>query len=256
MEELTNDDFKKFIRYFKDKEYEDEYHKIHKCYDTVRELSKSDTERADPLIRNSFQKMYGLDWMVKCSKKLNNKPPKSTDALFINEDKNGNLKLHLIEFKFIGRRSHWDKMNNLWSDIRRKVHCEEYLEDYEKCFNDSFVNDFKTIKEDFHDPIEISLQLKPYEAVFITLPELYDEYCMEEGLPRKDIKNYLANIDKYYWAFVGSYSQSEYNIKYKTNRYNEYNQRLEMTIFKKARAKPWQRFEKTLNNEILGNVDS
>lgn len=251
MDELTNDDFKKFIGYYKDKVYEDENHQFHKCYDTVRELSRSDTERADPLIKDSMQEMYGLDWMVKYSKKLNKKPPKSTDALFINEDNNGKLKLHLIEFKFIGRKSQRDKMNILWRDIRRKAACDEYLDEEDKCFDDFFVSDFKLIKKNFHDPIEVSLQLKPYEVIFITLPELYDEYCEDNGLPRKSIENYLAKIDKYYWAFVGNHSQSEYNIKSRTNKYNKYNQRLEMTIFKKARAKPWQRFEKTLKNEIF-----
>ena len=91
--------------------------------------------------------------------------------------------------------------------------------------------------------------------VFITLPKLYEEYCNENGIPKKDIKAYLAKIDKYYWAFVGSRSQSEYSLKSRISKFNNYNRRLEMTIFKKARAKPWQRFGDVLNNEILGNFN-
>lgn len=254
MRELTNDDFIGFIEYYKEKTYEDENHKIHKCYDTVTELSRSDTKRGDSLV-NHPQKMYGLDWIVKSSKKLNKKPTKSTDALFIRED-DGNLELHIIEFKFIGKKSQRDKMNILWYDIKSKISCEDDIAEDEECFDDFFVNDFKLIRKNFHDPVEVSLQLKPYEVIFITLPELYYEYCENENIPKKDIKTYLTKINKYYWAFVGNFSKDEYNIKSKTNRYNEYNKRLERTIFKKAKAKPWQRFEGTLEHEILkNNVD-
>ena len=249
MDSLTNDDFKKFIEHYKDKVYEDKNYKIHKCYDTITELSRSGTEDADPLIRNS-KEMYGLDWMVKTSEKLSEKPSKSTDALYIKEDKKGNMNLHIIEFKFLGKKSHRDKMNILWHDIKRKI-CEDMYLNEEKCFDELFVSDFKLIRKNFHDPIEISLQLKPYEVIFITLPELYEEYCEEKNIPKKDIKTYLAKINKYYWAFVGSHSKDEYNIRGRINRYNRYNQRLERTIFKKARAKPWHRFNGTLKYEIL-----
>lgn len=253
MEELTHDDFKRFIESYKGGCYLDEYGKPHKFYDTVTELSRSDTKRADSLVKNS-QKMYGLDWIVKASK-LSNQPPKSTDALFIKKNEDGDISLHIIEFKFLGRKSHRDKINYLWGDIRRKLPCDDCDFMYDECFDEYFVKYFKSIKQEFKDPVEISLQLKPYEVIFITLPKLYDEYCEENDVPKKDIKNYLTKINKYYWAFVGSFSQSEYNIKSKTEKYNRYNERLEMTIFKKARAKPWQRFKDVLNNEILENFN-
>ena len=253
MDELTHDDFQNFIESYKKGCYVDEYRNVHRFYDTVTELSRSGDEREDPLITNS-QKMYGLDWIVKASK-LSKHPPKSTDALFIRQNEDGILSLHLIEFKFIGKKSHRDKMNILWRDIRMKLPCDDcdFMED--ECFDEFFVKDFKLIKRQFKDPVEISLQLKPYEVVFITLPKLYEEYCNENGIPKKDIKAYLAKIDKYYWAFVGSRSQSEYSLKSRISKFNNYNRRLEMTIFKKARAKPWQRFGDVLNNEILGNFN-
>lgn len=254
MKELTNADFINFIEYYKDKTYEDEFHQIHKCYDSITELSRSDTNEADSLIIHS-QEMYGLDWIVKSSKKLNKKPPKSTDALFIRENDNGNLSLHIIEFKFIGKRSHSDKINILWSNIRSKLPCEGCdVNEYEECFDNFFVNDFKLIKNNFKDPIEVSLQLKPYEVIYITLPMLYEEYCNDNhNIDKKDINSYLNNIDKYYWVFVGNFSQSYYNIKSKSDKLNRYNNRLEMTIFKKARVKPKNDFEKVLNREIFGN---
>ena len=256
MEELKNEDFIEFIEYYKDKTFEDEYHQIHKCYDSITELSRSDTLQADSLINHS-QEMYGLDWIVKCSKKLCNKPPKSTDALFVRKNENGKIALHIIEFKFLGKKSHRDKINILWSDIREKLPCEDCDDELDdECFDKFFVNDFKLIKKDFKDPIEISLQLKPYEVIFITLPLLYDEYCNENpNITKKDINSFLNNIDKYYWAFVGNLSQSYYNNKSKANKLNKYSDRLEMTIFKKAKVKPWQDFEKVLDREIFGNFN-
>ena len=97
----------------------------------------------------------------------------------------------------------------------------------------------------------MSLQLKPYEVIYITLPELYAEYCENEHMPKKDINGYLNRINKYYWTFVGNFSQSEYNIKSKADKFNKYNKRLERTIFKKARAKPKHKFKKVLKREIL-----
>ena len=204
-------------------------------------------------------------------------------------DDYGNLILHLIEFKFVGKKSHWDKINILWHDVRKKIECQEENEkeknedndekssdcnayddidvevinddedsdcDNDECFDEFFVNDFKLIKKNFKDPIEVSLQLKPYEVIYITLPKLYEEYCDNNPeVDRKDIVSFLNKIDKYYWTFVGNFSQSENSIRRKTDRYNEYNKRLEMTIFKKARAKPKQRFNKTLQREILGNFN-
>ena len=132
MDEFKDEDFIKFIESYKYGSYEDNYNNIHKFYDTITELSRSDTFQADSLIEHK-QKMYGLDWIVKASERLNNKPPKSTDALYFNEKMS---ELHIIEFKFIGRKSHWDKINILWSDIRRRLPCEDCeVDDEEECFN-------------------------------------------------------------------------------------------------------------------------
>lgn len=253
MKQLTDGEFIEFIEHYKDKAYVDKDHKVHRCYDTATELSRSGTDDADPVVKNS-QLMYGLDWMVKISKKLGKQPTKSTDALFINKDKWGNLNLHIIEFKYMGMKSERDKMNRLCESIKERASCDEFKPDDDKCFNNLFVRDFKLIKRNFHDPIEVSLQLKPYEAIFITLPELYDEYCEENGIAKKDIQSYLLNVNKFYWAFVRTRSSSELNIKSRIGKYNNYNRRLERTIFRKAKAKPWHKFNGTLKYEIIGEA--
>lgn len=281
MEKFTNDDFCEFMEFYKHQTCEDKYHRIHKCYDNITELSRSDTYQADPLITHP-QKMYGLDWIV-MSSKLRERPPKSTDALFFREGENGILSLHIIEFKFLGKKSYWDRMDYLWGDILKKISCESSKSDdmaandentdinqekiindsedlifeecEEECFNEFFFDNFKRIKDNFKNPIEVSLQLKAYEVIFITLPLLYEEYCEKNPqVTKKNINAYLDDIDKYYWAFVGNFSQSYTNVKYnKANKLNRYSKRLEMTIFKKASVRPWQDFKNVLKYEILDN---
>ena len=257
MEELSDKEFKDFIESYRYGSYEDEYHNIHHFHDTVTELSRSSTDKADPLIENS-QEMYGLDWIVKASNRFGDKLPKSTDALFLKEDKNGNLSLHIIEFKFIGKWSYKNKFNYLWKNICQKLNCENCYDcdttKTNECFHKHFVSNFKDIRNNFKDPINISLQLKPYEVIYITLPELYEEYCANNpDITKKDINHYLNNIDKYYWTFIGNLSMNKSHIEAKANDFNEYNKRLEMTIFKKARAKPFCDFDDVLHIEILKN---
>ena len=254
MSEFTNLDFIEFMESFKDGQVI-ENNQIHKFRDTLTELSRSDTSQADPLIIHP-QKMYGLDWIVKSSERLQEKTPKTTDALYFREDKNGNLKLHIIEFKFISRNSHKIKMNILWRDICRKVSCSEKDLFYEnECFNEYFVNDFKLIKNNFKDPIDVSLQLKPFEAIFIALPELYKEYCQKNYLIEKDFKSYLAQIKKYYWVVIRNDSKSESNLKSVAKHFDKYNKRLEGSIFKKARAKTKKEFYDVLDTEILNDYN-
>ena len=254
MSEFTNQDFIAFMESFKDG-HVIEKNQIHKFRDTLTELSRSDTSQADPLIIHP-QEMYGLDWIVKGSKRLHKKPPKTTDALYYRVDGDGNLKLHIIEFKFISKRSYKNKLNILWREICRKVSCGEEDSFYEnECFNEYFVSDFKLIKKNFKDPIDVSLQLKPFEAIFVTLPELYKEYCQENNLIEKDFKSYLTQIKKYYWVVIRNDSKSESNLKSVAKHFDKYNKRLEGSIFNKARAKTKKEFYDVLDTEILNDYN-
>lgn len=251
MMEFTNHDFKEFMESFKNGTFR-ENNEIHKFYDSLTELSRSDTEYADALIFHS-QEMYGLDWIVKGSKRLNRSPPKTTDALYFRIDDNGNMKLHIIEFKFIGFKSHKIKFNNLCKELCCKLSCDgRYLDD-DECLNRYFLKDLNLIKENFKDPIDVSFQLKPYEAIFITLPELYKEYCEERHLEEKDIKTYLSNIKKYYWIVIRNDRMAESHLKSITKHFDKYNKRLERSIFTKARAKTDDEFYKVLKREILND---
>ena len=164
MKEFTNQDFKEFMESFKKGSFK-ENNETHKFHDSLTELSRSDTEDADALIFHS-QKMYGLDWIVKGSKRLNKRPPKTTDALYFRLDCTGNMKLHIIEFKFISYKSYKSKFNNLCNEICCKLSCDDRYLDDDECLNRYFLKDLKSIKNNFKDPIDISFHhMKPYSLL-------------------------------------------------------------------------------------------
>ena len=272
MTSFTDDDFDKFLKSFKNEIYEDNNHNFHKCYDSLTELSKSGSVSEDSLIIDSF-KMYGLDWMVKSADKwkdtssrcqnnvkaCRHKFPKSTDALFFKSD---DSELHIIEFKFIPEQTNKTKLENLYEQIIEKNNQytlnqskDSYLPSAPRCFDEDFIKDFKSIKENYIDDIEYSLQLKPYEAIFIALPGLYDEYCNKNNEPKKDIRGYLANIDKYYWVCIGgSNTNSEDKLHSQARSFQKYYKRLEPDVFKQACAKTKKEFEVNLQDDILYGI--
>lgn len=265
MKPLTDTDFLEFFESFNEKTYEeikDGQTKVHKCYDSITELSKSDTYPYDSIITNPFH-MYGLDWMVKSSDKWNkSNSPKSVDALFIKKCEDGNLVLHVIEFKFIKDISKKTKLNNLYMNIIEKNNKYvlnqskgSYFDKKEKrCFDNDFVNDFEEIKDAYIDEIENSLQLKPYEAIYIVLPKLYDEYCELKNKTKKDFRGYLSNLKKYYWVCLDSGSSNGSNVHEQAKYFERYYKRMEPVIFEKAAARNKEDFETDLKNCILADI--
>lgn len=272
MDQLTDKCFLKFLKSFEKKFFIDEEGYKHKFFDSLTELSRSDSKPYDALITNEFP-MFGLDWMVKASPKwrdlskqcqrnsrrCKHRFPKTVDALFCKESENGNLELHIIEFKFIPDESNKDKLENLYENIiekdnkyrMEKIKNPKSKKKNKKCFGDDFVDDFKVVRNYYFDKLENSLQLKPYEAVFIALPGLYEEYCKENNLEKKDIRRYLFEIEKYYWVCINSGTQNEDNLHKQAQHYEKYYKRMEPEIFKKARARTKTEFEDNLKNDIL-----
>ena len=274
MSSFTDEDFNKFLESFNEVTYEDENHKSHKCHDSLTELSKSDSEPYNSLITHPFE-MYGLDWMVKsadkwkdtssrCQKNFKacrHKFPKSTDALFFKLNPN-NPELHIILFKFIPEQTNMAKLENLYNQIIEKNNKytsnqsdDFYHQPTQRCFDKEFVKDFESIKENYIDDIEYSLQLKPYEAIFIALPGLYDEYCKKENEPKKDIKGFLANIDKYYWVCIDSgITNSEEHLHSQAKGFEKYYKRLEPDVFKQVCVKTKNEFKVNLEEDILSGI--
>ena len=267
MNPLEDKDFIEFLKSYDEGFYIDKDGIKHCFHDYLTELSKSDTPPYDSIIIEDKNKMYGLDWMAKDSKKwkdtsskckrvpklCRDKLPKTTDALFCRKGPKGNLVLHVIEFKFVSDESNQSKLNSLQTDIYEKNNKNTRNQE-KKCFNKKFVENFESIKEDYIDSVENSLQLKPYEAVFIVLPELYDEYCEKNDKPKKDFKSYIYNMEKYFWVCIDSGIKNEEHLKSQAKHFEKYYKRMEPVIFNEAFAKTKKQFNKCLENIILANL--
>ena len=269
MNAMTDEDFIKFIKSYKNGNYVDEKQVTHNFYDSLTELSKSDSPPYDSLIDDSY-KMYGLDWIVKASdiwrdkskqclrnpKLCRHEFPKSVDALIVNKV-NNKLISHFIEFKFFPDEDTTAKIDKLYAKIIEKDNkyrlnkSSGYEKPEKRCFDDEFIEDFKIIKNGYVDNIENSLQLKPYEAIFIVLPNLYEEYCNIYNEPLKDIKSYLANMEKNYWVCINSKTKNQVNLHSQAKRLEKYYKRMKPSIFKETHVKTSLEFKKNLKDDIL-----
>ena len=197
MDPLTNKEFKEFI-----KSYE-------KFYKDITEISMSDF--GESLIENDF-KMYSLDEMCWDCKLLEEDTPKTTDALWFKESLDGKITLYIIEFKFHNFNN--PNAKDMLEIMARDVNDSE-LEDKYKCLSDKFKNNLRKIKNYYGDEVEFSLILKPIESLSIVIPTLYEQYCIDKGIPQKDIRSFLDNIEKRLIVFVSHYDDKKKHNKSK-----------------------------------------
>lgn len=197
MDPLTNKEFKEFI-----KSYE-------KFYKDITEISMSDF--GESLIENDF-KMYSLDEMCWDCKLLEEDTPKTTDALWFKESFDGKITLYIIEFKFHNFNN--PNAKDMLEIMARDVNDSE-LEDKYKCLSDKFKNNLRKIKNYYGDEVEFSLILKPIESLSIVIPTLYEQYCIDNGIPQKDIRSFLDNIEKRLIVFVSHYDDNKKHNKSK-----------------------------------------
>ena len=197
MEALTNKEFKDFIKSH-DKFYKD-----------ITEISMSDF--GESLIENDF-KMYSLDEMCWDCKLLEEDTPKTTDALWFKESLDGKITLYIIEFKFHNFNN--PNAKDMLEIMARDVNDSE-LEDKYKCLSDKFKNNLRKIKNYYGDEVEFSLILKPIESLSIVIPTLYEQYCIDKGIPQKDIRSFLDNIEKRLIVFVSHYDDNKKHNKSK-----------------------------------------
>ena len=197
MEALTNKEFKDFIKSY-DKFYKD-----------ITEISMSDF--GESLIENDF-KMYSLDEMCWDCELLEENTPKTTDALWFKESLDGKITLYIIEFKFhnFNNPNAKDMLEIMAKDVN-----DSELEDKYKCLSDKFKNNLRKIKNYYGDEVEFSLILKPIESLSIVIPTLYEQYCIDKGIPQKDIRSFLDNIEKRLIVFVSHYDDNKKHNKSK-----------------------------------------
>lgn len=187
MDLLTNSEFLEFMESFKER-----------YYLSVSEISRSHSKDFDSLVNSSF-KMFSLDDICKDSKILKENLPKTIDGLFYKISPDGRLSIYLVEFKFFnmdGVYSNYSILNRLEYKLKKKnKQTLDYYSD-KKFISDSLLGNFMKIKESFMDDVEFSLWLKPFETIFVALPILYEEYCLNNPeIDKKDFKHFLANVD-------------------------------------------------------------
>ena len=191
MEILTNKEFKTFIRSHK------------KFYEEITEISKNNSGKS--LIENDF-KMYSLDEMCWDCELLEEYTPKTTDALFFKESLDGKLTLYIIEFKF----HNFNKPNA--KDMLKIMENDVINSD---CASDRFKNNFRKVKNYYGDEVEFSLILKPIESLSVVIPTLYEQYCIDNDIPQKDIRTFLDIVEKKLIVFISHYDEKRNHNKSK-----------------------------------------
>lgn len=136
--------------------------------------------------------------------------PKTMDALHYEIDESGKLTLYIIEFKNFsidGEESTYKDLEVLKKKIWKKKN-KRTVDFYsnEKLISDKFLKKFNFIKNHFVDRIEFDLKVKPMETILVALPWLYDEYCKDNGIVKKDFRKYLNDIDIRLVVFVNRYA--------------------------------------------------
>ena len=194
MDDLTN---KEFIEFIKSHE---------KFFKSITEISMNDYD--EPLIENDF-KMYSLDEMCwDC--KLLEKAPTTTDALYYKEHNEGKLSLYLIEFKFHNFNS--PNAKDMLELISKDVNADgnKY-----NCLSNTYKKYLRKINNYYGDEVLFKLVLKPIESLNIVIPALYEQYCLDNGYPIKDIRKFLENVEKKLIVFVSHYDDNPHRNKSK-----------------------------------------
>ena len=210
MSDSCNEEFIKFL-----KSFDGGSHKNHKFYDEITEISRKHSGNRKPLIENDFE-MYSLDDIKDGSKILENNPPKTTDALYyrVNGEK---LSLYLIEFKFhnLDDPDAKDLLKAFVDEIFSSDNKKKY-----KCLSDNDKTDLKKIRNYYGDDVSNTLILKPIETIRVVLPSLYKEYYdTHQDVKKIDIEEYLDSIEKKYFVFVSTYTE--------TGKFNRHKEKLE-----------------------------
>lgn len=239
MSQIENDEFVKFIKSFDDGQYNN-----HKFNDTITEISRKHSAKRESLIENDFE-MYSLDDIKDGSKNLNDNPPKTTDALYYKVD-GEKLSLYLIEFKFhnMDNPDAKDLLNAFVDEIYSSDNKKRY-----KCLTDDDKKDLKKIRNYYGDDVSNTIVLKPIETIKVVIPKLYKEYCNSNpNVDKINIEDYLNNIEKKYFVFVSTYTE--------TGKFNRHKEKLESQSTGLERYLDRLKYGKIINHyEILPSCD-
>lgn len=243
MEELSNKEFIDFLNYYED------------YYEPVYIISRPDPKKSYALINNGF-KMLSLDDMCKGCELLKEYTPKTTDAIWYKCDDEEHLILYIIEFKdhdvHFDLNREFDALYNKLKKISKKS-LDEYSS--QKCIKKNFLKRFESAKSKVVDDIEFDLRLKPIETILVVLPKLYEEYCLNnEDVTKKDLSQYLSNIEKKLYVFVRKgHISSERAVSsiLEDNLYNQYERLESANIINFSSIQSGHQFDNFLKKEKL-----
>lgn len=237
---MSKSDNELFIEFLES--FDEGMHKNHKFHDTITEISRRESGNRKPLVENN-KLMYSLDDIAKGSKALSGNLPKTTDALYYKKD-GEKFSLILIEFKFHNLDD--PDAEDLLDALVDNFYAEE--KKY-KCLTDNDKKDLNKIKNYYGDNVTNALILKPLESLKVVIPKLYEEYCINNpDVERICIEKYLESIEKRYFVFVSTYTE--------TGKFNRHKEELESQSTGLERYFDRLKFGKIINHyEIRPSCD-
>ena len=181
-----------------------------KYYDTITNISSSNGKNPKSLIESDI-KILNLEDLVLDS--ISGTSPAIVDGFYFRFNKYNKLSLYFVEFK-------GNKLN--------KKHLKEYFKEYicplksKKCGIQIFdcpisylnQNEVRNIYEHYEDEMSAQLRIKPFESIFIGIPELFSKFTGEEGNPDTFLtKYYNCHIQVVYVKESPSGSNSHLTVK-------------------------------------------
>ncbi|MBQ2962196.1 hypothetical protein [Methanobrevibacter sp.] len=140
-----------------------------------------------PLVDSDFM-MYSFDDIIRHVKTIDIcNLPSTVDGLYL--DKKRKI-LYFIEFKGvqIDKSSKRAELQQLLYNLNKDNKCyEKYYERLKRVYNM------------YADEVSYKLRLKPFETLDLALPNVYEDYCNENGVTdRLDIRDFLSSVRKVY----------------------------------------------------------
>ena len=198
MEPLSDQEFKDFLE-----DYNRHYLTSGEISRPVYEDDNGIRRRGRKLVNSRFR-MYSLDDIKdECSAWNKYNKPKSTDGIFC-RFKNGKLVLYLVEFKGhnLSDENHKNNIKVLKDKFQDEINRYEEGSSEKKCYKQKMVDKLEKAEKNYMDSVQHSLEQKPIETLFITLPTIYKDYCSRNGLIEKDIIEFIRTHEKRFFVFA------------------------------------------------------
>ena len=198
MDPLSDQEFKDFLN-----DYQKHFIPSSEISKSVYEDENGRKRRGRKLVNSNF-KMYSLDDIKdECGAWNEYNKPKSTDGLFYKNKRNG-LEIYLVEFKGhnLSDEDHKNNIKVLKDKFQKEIEEYELNEPQKRCYKKKMVETLEKAEKNYMDSVQHSLEQKPIETLFLTIPTLYKDYCERTGEPEKDIIEFIRTHKKRLFIFA------------------------------------------------------